>query len=90
MMVGGALGPGDDIREPLPDEILESNRVLMMAFCENRDRLTRIFKDLISLHHLAAVHERIVPSVSVLLYEMENAEAQTVSETETETSDDDN
>jgi hypothetical protein len=76
MMVGGALGPGDDIREPLPDEILESNRVLMMAFCENRDRLTRIFKDLISLHHLAAVHERIVPSA-------------TVSETETETGDDD-
>ncbi|KAG2122147.1 uncharacterized protein EDB93DRAFT_1110972 [Suillus bovinus] len=27
MMVGGALGPGDDVQDPKPDEVLESNRV---------------------------------------------------------------
>ncbi|KAG1719339.1 hypothetical protein EDD22DRAFT_855005, partial [Suillus occidentalis] len=53
MMVGGALGPGDDIRDPKPDEVIQSNKMMLMAFCESRDRLTRIFKDLISLHHLA-------------------------------------
>ncbi|KAG2057226.1 hypothetical protein BDR06DRAFT_969436 [Suillus hirtellus] len=28
MMVGGALGPGDDVHDPNSDEVLESNRVL--------------------------------------------------------------
>ncbi|KAG1776279.1 hypothetical protein EV702DRAFT_1198304 [Suillus placidus] len=75
MMVGGALGPGDDIWDPNPDEVLESNKMMLMAFCEGRDRLTRIFKDLISLHHLAQVHERVLPAVESLLYEVGWAEA---------------
>ncbi|KAG1717400.1 hypothetical protein EDB19DRAFT_1923131 [Suillus lakei] len=53
MMIGGALGPGDDVRDPKSDEVLETNRVILMAFLESRDWLTRVFKDLISLHHLA-------------------------------------
>ncbi|KAG1792284.1 uncharacterized protein HD556DRAFT_1309361 [Suillus plorans] len=61
MMVGAALGPGDDVRDPNPDEVLQSNKVMLLAFFETRDRLTRIFKDLISLHHLAKVHERVLP-----------------------------
>ncbi|KAG1719568.1 hypothetical protein EDB19DRAFT_1918745 [Suillus lakei] len=51
MMVGGALGPGDDVWDPKPDEVLETNRVILMAFLESRDQLTRVFKDLISLHN---------------------------------------
>ncbi|KAG2096500.1 uncharacterized protein F5147DRAFT_778293 [Suillus discolor] len=76
MMVGGALGPGDDVQDPKPDEVLESNRVMLMAFCESRDRLTRIFKDLISLHHLAQVHEWVLPAVESLLHEVDWAEAE--------------
>ncbi|KAG1771582.1 hypothetical protein EV702DRAFT_1201897 [Suillus placidus] len=91
MMVGGALGPGDDIRDPNPDEVLESNKMMLMAFCEGRDRLTRIFKDLISLHHLAQVHERALPTVESLLYEVGRAEAgsgeDTGSDEETESGD---
>ncbi|KAG1888827.1 hypothetical protein F4604DRAFT_1674437 [Suillus subluteus] len=77
-MVGGALGPGDDVWDPTSEEVLESNRVMLLAFCENRDRLTRIFKDLISLYHVAHVHECIVPSVYSLLEEVECAEAKCV------------
>ncbi|KAG2126632.1 uncharacterized protein EDB93DRAFT_1108877 [Suillus bovinus] len=76
MMVGSALGPGDDVWDPKPDEVLESNRMMLMAFCESRDVLTRIFKDLISLHHLAQVHERVLPVVESLLDEVDQAEAQ--------------
>ncbi|KAG1769727.1 hypothetical protein EV702DRAFT_1202755 [Suillus placidus] len=75
MMVGSALEPGDDIRDPNPDKVLESNKMMLMAFCEGRDRLTRIFKDLISLHHLSQVHERVLPMVESLLYEVGQAEA---------------
>ncbi|KAG2082548.1 uncharacterized protein F5147DRAFT_783254 [Suillus discolor] len=75
MMVGAALGPGDDVRDPKPDEILDSNRVMLLAFFESRDRLTRIFKDLIGLHHIAAVHKWVVPVVYSLLQEVEHAEA---------------
>ncbi|KAG1884754.1 hypothetical protein F4604DRAFT_1919265 [Suillus subluteus] len=82
MMVGGTLGPDDDVRDPTPEEILESNRVMLLAFCENRDRLTRIFKDLISLHHVAHVHERIVPAVDSLLQEVESAEAKVAAQEE--------
>ncbi|KAG0697646.1 hypothetical protein DFH29DRAFT_1003565 [Suillus ampliporus] len=75
MMVGGSLGVGEAIRDPKPDEVLDSNRLMLSAFCENRDRLTRIFKDLISLHHMAQVQERVVPIVNTLLEEVERAEA---------------
>ncbi|KAG2364699.1 hypothetical protein BDR07DRAFT_1482167 [Suillus spraguei] len=30
MMVSGALGPGDDVRDPKPDEVLESNQMMLM------------------------------------------------------------
>ena len=82
MMVGGALSPGDDIRDPKPDEVLESNKMMLMAFCESRDRLSRIFKDLISLHHLAQLHERVLPSVESLLHEVDIAEAASSEETD--------
>ncbi|KAG1890018.1 hypothetical protein F4604DRAFT_1673518 [Suillus subluteus] len=82
MMVGSTLGPDDDIRDPTPEEILESNRVMLLAFCENRDRLTRIFKDLISLHHVAHVHEHIVLAVDSLLQEVESAEAKVATQEE--------
>ncbi|KAG1721472.1 uncharacterized protein EDB91DRAFT_1256497 [Suillus paluster] len=75
MMVGSALGADDDVQDPKPDEVLESNRMMLMAFCESRDRLTRIFKDLISLHHLAQVHQRVLPAVESLLHEVDQAEA---------------
>ena len=75
-MVGGALGPGDDVQDPKPDEVLETNRVILMAFLESRDQLTRVFKDLISLHHLAQVHEWVLPSLESLLIEVDRAEAQ--------------
>ncbi|KAG1726667.1 hypothetical protein EDB19DRAFT_1914529 [Suillus lakei] len=76
MMVGGALGPGDDVQDPKPDEVLETNRVILMAFLESRDQLTRVFKDLISLHHLAQVHEWVLPSLESLLIEVDWAGAQ--------------
>ncbi|KAG1800548.1 hypothetical protein EV424DRAFT_1545688 [Suillus variegatus] len=76
MMVGGTLGPGDDVRDPNPDEVLQSNKVMLLAFFETRDRLTRIFKDLISLHHLAKVHKQVLPAVESLLHEVDRAEAE--------------
>ncbi|KAG1721018.1 uncharacterized protein EDB91DRAFT_1256726 [Suillus paluster] len=74
MMVGGSLGVGESIRDPKPDEVLDSNRILMSAFCKNRDRLTRIFKDMISLHHMAQVQDWVAPMVTALLAEVERAE----------------
>ncbi|KAG1720446.1 hypothetical protein EDD22DRAFT_854633, partial [Suillus occidentalis] len=62
-------------RDPKPDEVIQSNKMMLMAFCESRDWLTRIFKDLISLHHLAQLHERVLPSVESLLNEVHQAEA---------------
>ncbi|KAG2356847.1 hypothetical protein BDR07DRAFT_1380514 [Suillus spraguei] len=76
MMVGSTLGLGDDVRDPKPDEVLESNQMMLMAFCESRDWLTRIFKDLINLHHLAQVHEQVLPAVESLLDEVDKAEAE--------------
>lgn len=78
MMVAGALSAGDDIRDPKPEEVLESNKMMLMAFCESRHRLTRIFKDLISLHHIAQLHERVLPSVESLLQEFDIAEGPSV------------
>ncbi|KAG1801915.1 hypothetical protein EV424DRAFT_1351817 [Suillus variegatus] len=37
MMVGGALGLGDDVWDPNPDEVLQSNKVMLLAFFETRD-----------------------------------------------------
>ncbi|KAG1722550.1 uncharacterized protein EDB91DRAFT_1088101 [Suillus paluster] len=74
MMVSRSLGVGESIWDPKPDEVLDSNRILMSAFCENRDRLTRIFKDMISLHHIAQVQDRVAPMVTALLAEVERTE----------------
>jgi hypothetical protein len=79
-MVGGILGPGDDVWDPKPNEVLETNRVIFMAFLESRDQLTRVFKDLISLHHLAQVHEQVLPSLESLLIEVDQGEAQSGNE----------
>ncbi|KAG1744233.1 hypothetical protein EDB19DRAFT_1827115 [Suillus lakei] len=37
MMLSTTLGPGDDVWNPKPDEVLETNRVIM-AFLESRDQ----------------------------------------------------
>ncbi|KAG1908951.1 uncharacterized protein F5891DRAFT_974226 [Suillus fuscotomentosus] len=74
LMLGSIVNPGDDVRPPKPDEVLDSNRVIMSAFCESRDKLTRIFKDLIHLHHMAAVQARVVPLVDSLSKEVQKAE----------------
>ncbi|KAG2127452.1 uncharacterized protein EDB93DRAFT_1109308 [Suillus bovinus] len=78
MMVGAALDPGDDVRDPHPDEVLATNRVMLIAFCKTRDRLTQIFKDLISLHHISQAHQQVVPTVASLLQQIEAAEAKTM------------
>ncbi|KAG1801905.1 hypothetical protein EV424DRAFT_1545305 [Suillus variegatus] len=46
LMLGSIVNPGDDVRHPKPDKVLNSNRVILLAFCESRDKLTWIFKDL--------------------------------------------
>ncbi|KAG1724389.1 uncharacterized protein EDB91DRAFT_1255253 [Suillus paluster] len=74
MMVGGSLGVSESIQDPKPNEVLDSNRILMSAFCKNQDRLTRIFKDMISLHHMAQVQDQVAPMVTALLAEVERAE----------------
>ncbi|KAG2359797.1 hypothetical protein BDR07DRAFT_1487790 [Suillus spraguei] len=55
MMVGSALVPGDDVKDPKPDEVLEN---------------------LINLHHLARVHEWVLPAVESSLDEVDKAEAE--------------
>ncbi|KAG2053510.1 hypothetical protein BDR06DRAFT_972295 [Suillus hirtellus] len=82
IMVSGALGLEDDVQDPNPNEVLENNRVMLMAFFEIRDQLTRIFKDLISLCHLTKVHEQILPAVESLLHEVDWIEAESTKELE--------
>ncbi|KAG1857409.1 hypothetical protein F4604DRAFT_1685242 [Suillus subluteus] len=55
-LIGTVVGPEIAIRDPTNEEVLDSNHVLLMAFSETRDRLTQIFKDLISLHRIANGH----------------------------------
>ncbi|KAG1839867.1 hypothetical protein C8R48DRAFT_679735 [Suillus tomentosus] len=74
LMLGSIVNPGDDVRHPKPDEVLDSNRVIISVFCESRDKLTRIFKDLIHLHHMAAVQARVVPMVNSLSQQVQKAE----------------
>ncbi|KAG1721134.1 hypothetical protein EDB19DRAFT_1917493 [Suillus lakei] len=35
MMVSGSLGVGEDIQDPKPDKVLDSNWIMLSAFCEN-------------------------------------------------------
>lgn len=74
-MLGGVLAPDEDLRKPQPDEVLGSNRAMMLAFCETRDWLTKAFKELQDLHHIAEIHARMVPPLASLMHEMEMSEA---------------
>ncbi|KAG2082970.1 uncharacterized protein F5147DRAFT_783106 [Suillus discolor] len=74
LMLGSIVNPSDDVRHPQPDEVLDSNQVILSVFCESRDKLTRIFKDLIQLHHMAAVQARVVPLVHSLSQQVQKAE----------------
>ncbi|KAG2114221.1 uncharacterized protein F5147DRAFT_650030 [Suillus discolor] len=74
LMLGSIINPGDDVQHPKPDEVLDSNCVILLAFCESRNKLTWIFKDLIQLHHMVAVQARIVPLVHSLSQQVQKAE----------------
>ncbi|KAG2058796.1 hypothetical protein BDR06DRAFT_968294 [Suillus hirtellus] len=74
LMLGSIVNPSNDVWPPKPNEVLDSNRVIMSVFCESRDKLTRIFKDLIHLHHMVAVQARVVPLVDSLSKEVQKAE----------------
>ncbi|KAG2096763.1 uncharacterized protein F5147DRAFT_656560 [Suillus discolor] len=80
LMLGSIVNPGDNVRFPKPNEVLDSNRVILSAFCESRDKLTQIFKDLIHLHHMAAVQARVVPLVDSLSKEVQKAEGKSGSD----------
>ncbi|KAG2102540.1 uncharacterized protein F5147DRAFT_776287 [Suillus discolor] len=73
-MLGSLIRPGDDVRDPMPEDVLDSNRAVLSAFCESRDRLTRIFKDLITLHHASEHHIRQISFMDSLANEVETAE----------------
>ncbi|KAG1865054.1 hypothetical protein C8R48DRAFT_772762 [Suillus tomentosus] len=73
-MLGSLIRPGDDVRDPTPEDVLDSNRAVLSAFCESRDRLTRIFKDLITLHHASEHHIRQLSFMDSLANEVETAE----------------
>ncbi|KAG2058443.1 hypothetical protein BDR06DRAFT_968454 [Suillus hirtellus] len=76
LMIGSIVNLGDDVQYPNPDEVLDSNQVLLLVFCESRDKLTRIFKNLIHLHHMAVVQARVVPMMASLSKEVQKVEAQ--------------
>ncbi|KAG1871353.1 hypothetical protein DFJ58DRAFT_837305 [Suillus subalutaceus] len=75
LMASSMIQDANELRDPTPDEMLGINRVMLSAFCESQDRLASIFKDLISLHHIAQVHDRVAPAVAALMKEVERAEA---------------
>ncbi|KAG1847072.1 hypothetical protein F4604DRAFT_1936123 [Suillus subluteus] len=74
-MLGIVVGPSDELWQPTLPEVLQTNHVLLSVLCETRDRLTHIFTDLINLHKIVTVHACIVPAVSSLSREVENAES---------------
>jgi hypothetical protein len=74
-MLGSLIKPGDEVRDPTAEEVLESSRAVLSVFCESRDRLTRIFKDLITLHHASEHHVRQLSFMDSLSKELETAEA---------------
>ncbi|KAG1829903.1 hypothetical protein F4604DRAFT_1695709 [Suillus subluteus] len=55
-MLGIVVGPGDELQQLTSPEVLQTNQVLMSALCETRDRLTRIFTDLINLHKIVTLY----------------------------------
>ncbi|KAG1900025.1 uncharacterized protein F5891DRAFT_1189108 [Suillus fuscotomentosus] len=73
-MLGSLIRPGDDVRDPTPEDVLDSNRAVLSVFCESRDRLTRIFKDLITLHHASEHHICQLSFMDSLANEVETAE----------------
>ncbi|KAG2119463.1 uncharacterized protein F5147DRAFT_766952 [Suillus discolor] len=73
-MLGSLIRPGDDVRDPMPEEVLDSNCAVLSAFCESRDWLTRIFKDLITIHHASEHHIHQLSFMDSLTNEVEIAE----------------
>ncbi|KAG2086760.1 uncharacterized protein F5147DRAFT_781535 [Suillus discolor] len=74
LMLGSIVNPTDDVRDPKPTKVLDSNWVILSVFCESRDKLTQIFEDLIHLHHMAAVQARVVPMVASLSTQVQKVE----------------
>ncbi|KAG1798778.1 hypothetical protein EV424DRAFT_1546174 [Suillus variegatus] len=74
LMLGSIVNPGNDVWHPKPNEVLDSNQVILSVFCESRDKLTQIFKDLIHLHHMVVVQARVVPMVTSLSEQVQKAE----------------
>ncbi|KAG1852096.1 hypothetical protein DFJ58DRAFT_841959 [Suillus subalutaceus] len=68
------VGPEIEVCDPTNEEVLDSNHVLLTAYSKTRDRLTRIFKDLIGLQKIADGHARVIPAVRSLANEVEKAE----------------
>ncbi|KAG1840339.1 hypothetical protein F4604DRAFT_1690821 [Suillus subluteus] len=73
-LISTVVGPEIEVHNPTNEEVLDSNHVLLTAYSETRDRLTRIFKDLIGLHKIADGHSQVVPAVKSLANEVEKAE----------------
>ncbi|KAG2112337.1 uncharacterized protein F5147DRAFT_650969 [Suillus discolor] len=74
-MLGGVIRQDESIQDPKPDEVLSINRAMLLAFYNTRDRLTKVFQDLLDLHYISEVHAWIVPPVISLIHEVEIAEA---------------
>ncbi|KAG1859427.1 hypothetical protein C8R48DRAFT_774765 [Suillus tomentosus] len=73
-MLGSLIRPGNDVRDPTPEDVLDSNHAVLSMFCESRDWLTRIFKDLITLHHTSEHHIHQLSFMDSLTNEVETAE----------------
>ncbi|KAG2085896.1 uncharacterized protein F5147DRAFT_781855 [Suillus discolor] len=73
-MLGSLIRPGDDVQDPMPEDVLDSNCAVLSVFCESRDWLTRIFKDLITLHHASEHHICQISFMDSLANEVETAE----------------
>ncbi|KAG1787301.1 uncharacterized protein HD556DRAFT_1312892 [Suillus plorans] len=61
-MLGSLIRPGDDVRDPMPADVLNSNRAVLSAFY------------LITLHHASEHHIRQLSFMDCLANEVETAE----------------
>ncbi|KAG1828931.1 hypothetical protein EV424DRAFT_1344471 [Suillus variegatus] len=61
-MLGSLIRPGNDVRDPMPEDVLDSNRAVLSAFY------------LITLHHASEHHIRQLSFMDSLANEVETAE----------------